>query len=210
MYARSTSLQAKVSSMDAGIKLIRDEVLPAVQAMQGCVGLSMMADRKSGRCIITSAWESQDEMRASDAAIAPLRERAGKVLGGLPYVEEWEIAGLHRNHHSHQGACVRVVWMHGTGDSSAETMDKGMDFFRTVTLPTLEQIDGFCSASLFVDRATMRAVTSVTWDSRAAMEASRDAGMKLRATTSTRMAVDIMDVAEFDLLVAHLRVPEMA
>src|SRR6188472_3645605 len=44
MYARSTSLQARVSSMDAGIQLIRDEVLPAVQAMQGCVGLSMMAD----------------------------------------------------------------------------------------------------------------------------------------------------------------------
>ena len=56
----------------------------------------------------------------------------------------------------------------------------------------------------------MRAVSSVTWDSRAAMEASRDAGMKLRAATSTQLAVDIMDVAEFDLLVAHLRVPEMA
>jgi quinol monooxygenase YgiN len=210
MYARSTSLQARVSSMDAGIDLIRDEVLPAVQAMQGCVGLSMMADRKSGRCIVTSAWESRDEMRASDAAIAPLRERAGKVLGGVPYVEEWEIAGLHRDHRSHQGACVRVVWMHGTGDSADEKMEKGIDFYRTVTLPTLEQIDGFCSASLFVDRDTMRAVSSVTWDSRAAMEASRDAGMKLRASTSTQLGVDIMDVAEFDLLVAHLRVPEMA
>ncbi len=123
----------------------------------------------------------------------------------FPYVEEWEIAGLHRNHHSHQGACVRVVWMHGTGDSADEKMEKGIDFYRTVTLPTLEQIDGFCSASLFVDRDTMRAVSSVTWDSRAAMEASRDAGMKLRAATSTQLGVDIMDVAEFDLLVAHLR-----
>jgi quinol monooxygenase YgiN len=196
--------------MDAGITLIQDEVLPAVQAMPGCIGLSMMADRKSGRCIVTSAWESQDEMRASDAAVAPLRERAGKVLGGVPYVEEWEIASLHRNHHSHQGACVRVVWMHASGSADATTMDKGTELFRTVTLPALEQLDGFCSASLFMDRTSMRAVSSVTWDSRAAMEASRDAGMKLRAETSTRLAVDIMDVAEFDLLVAHLRVPEMA
>jgi len=210
MYARSTSLQAKVSSMDAGIGLIRDEVLPAVQAMQGCVGLSMMADRKSGRCIVTSAWESQDEMRASDAAIAPLRERAGKMLGGVPYVEEWQIAALHRNHRSHQGACVRVVWMHGTPPATPEKLEQGREFFRMITLPTLEKLDGFCSASLFVDPATMRAVSSVTWDSRAAMEASRDAGMKLRASTSTQLAVDIMDVAEFDLLVAHLRVPEMA
>lgn len=210
MYARSTSLQAKASSMDAGIDLIRDEVLPAVQAMQGCIGLSMMVDRMSGRCIVTSAWESQDEMRASDAAVAPLRERAGKMLGGIPYVEEWEIAGLHRHHHSHQGACVRVVWMHGTPPASAEKLEQGREFFRTVTLPTLETMDGFCSASLFVDPATMRAVSSVTWDSRESMLASRDAGMKLRASISTELGVDILDVAEFDLLVAHLRVPEMA
>lgn len=210
MYARSTSLQAKVSSMDAGIALVRDEVLPAVQAMPGCVGLSMVADRKSGRCIVTSAWESQDDMRASDAAIAPLRERAGKVLGGIPYVEEWQIAGLHRNHHSHQGACVRVIWMHGTGDPTPEKADQGRDYFRMVTLPALEQLDGFCSASLFSDPATGRAVVSVTWDSRAAMEASRDAAMKLRAAASTQLGVDILDVAEFELLVAHLKVPEMA
>ena len=210
MYARSTSLQAKVSSMDAGIDLIRDEVLPAVQAMQGCVGLSMMADRKSGRCIVTSAWESQDDMRASDAAIAPLRERAGKVLGGVPYVEEWEIAGLHRNHHSHQGACVRVVWMHGTGRftrrrsrrariSSGWSACRPWNSSMASAAPACSSIRPPCAPSV-----------SVTWDSRAAMEASRDAGMKLRATTSTQLAVDILDVAEFDLLVAHLRVPEMA
>lgn len=209
MYARSTSLQARPSSMDAGIDLVRNEVLPAVQAMAGCVGLSMMADRKSGRCIVTSAWESQDNMRASDAAVAPLRERAGKTLGGIPYVEEWEIAALHRNHHSHQGACVRVVWFHDASGAGPENLDRGVDLFKTVNLPSLEEMDGFCSASLFVDRAAMRAVSSVTWDSRAAMGASRDAGKRLRQRTAAEIGVDILDVAEFDLLVAHLRVPEM-
>ena len=155
---------------------IRDEVVPAVQAMPGCIGMSMMADRKSGRCIVTSAWESQDEMRASDAAIAPLRERAGKLLGGCPFVEEWEIAVLHRNHHSHQGACVRATWMHG--DPAAT--DRGVDMFRMATLPAMENLDGFCSASLFVDRTTGRAVISATYDTRRAMEASREPAMELR------------------------------
>ena len=206
MYARSTSLQARVSSMDAGIQLIRDEVLPAVQAMQGCVGLSMMADRKSGRCIVTSAWESQDDMRASDAAVAPLRQRAGKVLGGVPYVEEWQIAGLHRNHHSHQGACVRAVWTHG----DPAGIDSGVDMFKMATLPAMEDLDGFCSASLFVDRMSGRAVTSTTYDSRQAMEATRDSAMQMRKRAARDAGVDVLDVAEFDLLVAHLRVPEMA
>ena len=206
MYARSTTFQAKASSIDAGIGLIRDEVMPAVQAMTGCMGMSMMADRRSGRCIVTSAWESRDEMRASDAAITPLRERAGKVLGGSPFVEEWEIAILHRNHHSHQGACVRATWTHG----DPMKIDQAIDTFRMGTMPAMENLEGFCSASMFVDRLVGRAVTSVTYDSRQAMDASRDAAMTLRRTTARDTGVDILDVAEFDLLVAHLRVPEMA
>ena len=209
MFARSTWIQARVPSLDAGVDMIRNDVLPAVQAMDGCIGLSMMADRKSGRCIVTSAWESKDAMHASASAVAHLRERAGKLLGGEPYVEEWEIAALHRHHHSHQGACARVVWMHGMPPATAEKIEQSRDFFKMVMLPTLEQTEGFCSASLFLDPATMRTVSSVVWDSRAAMEASRDSAAKLKESARTQLAVDILDVAEFDLLIAHLRAPEM-
>lgn len=209
MFARSTWIQARASSLDAGVAMIKNDVLPAVQAMDGCIGLSMMVNRHSGRCIVTSAWESKDAMRASDAAVAHLRERAGKMLGGAPFVEEWEIAALHRHHHSHQGACARVVWMHGQPPATPEKMEKGRDFFRMVMLPTLEQTDGFCSASLFVDPMAMRAVSSVVWDSRAAMEASRDSATELKESARRQLDVDILEVAEFDLLVAHLRAPEM-
>jgi len=209
MFARSTWIQARVPSLDAGVAMIRDEVLPAVQAMDGCTGMSMMADRKSGRCIVTSAWESKDAMRASEAAVAHLRERAGKVLVGEPYVEEWEIAALHRHHHSHQGACARVVWMQGTPPATPEKLEKGHDFFKMVMLPMLEQTEGFCSASLFVDPATMRSVSSVVWDSRASMEASRNSAAKLKESARTQLQVEILDSAEYDLLLAHLRAPEM-
>jgi quinol monooxygenase YgiN len=206
MYARSTTFQARTSAIDAGIEFVRVDVMPAVQAMSGCLGLSMMADRHSGRCIVTSAWESADQMHASDAAVAPLRERGAKVLGGSPYVEEWEIAMLHRLHHSHQGACVRATWMHG----DPAGIDHGIDVVRMSVLPALEGLDGFCSASVFVDRSAGRSVTSVTFDSKQAMDATRDAGMKLRRQAAADTGGDVLDVAEFDLLVAHLRVPEMA
>jgi len=206
MYARSTTFQAKVRMMDAGIEFLRSEVVPAVQAMPGCLGLSMMADPMSGRCIVTSSWDSMDDMRASDAAVAPMRSRAGKLLGGLPFVEEWEIAAMHRHHHSHQGACVRAIWMHG----AAADLDRGLDVFKMVTMPAMESLDGFCSASLFLDRSTGRAVMSATYDSREMMTATREQAMDLRMRTAGDARVDILDVAEFDLLVAHLRVPEMA
>lgn len=206
MFARSTTFQARLRMMDAGIGFLRDEVVPAVQAMPGCIGLSMMVDRGSGRCIVTSSWDSMDDMRASNSAIAPMRDRAGTALGGMPFVEEWEIAAMHRHHHSHQGACVRATWMHG----AAADLDRGLDLFKMVTMPAMESLDGFCSASLFLDRATGRAVMSATYDSRELMMSSRDQAMDLRMRTAHDARVDVLDVAEFDLLMAHLRVPEMA
>ncbi len=206
MYARSTTFQANLHMMDAGIDFLRSDVVPAVQAMPGCLGLSMMADRVSGRCIVTSAWESTNAMRDSDAALTPLRARAGTLLGGMPFVEEWEIAAMHRHHHSHEGACVRATWMQGT----AADLDRGIDLYKMVTVPAMESLDGFCSASLFVDRTAGRAVMSATYDSREQMRATRDQATDLRRRTAREARVDILDVAEFDLLLAHLRAPEMA
>lgn len=206
MFARSTTFQARLRMMDAGIDFLRSQVVPAVQAMDGCIGLSMMADRGSGRCIVTSSWDSMDRMRASDSVIAPMRDRAGTLLGGMPFVEEWEIAAMHRHHRTHEGACVRATWMHG----AAADLDRGVDLFRMVTMPALESLDGFCSASLFLDRSAGRAVISATYDSPAMMMSSREQAMDLRMRTAREARVDILDVAEFDLLHAHLRVPEMA
>ena len=206
MYARSTTFQAQPARIDNGITFLREEVVSAVQEMTGCLGISMMVDRRSGRCIATTAWESMDPMRASDAAMMPLRERAGTILRGSPFVEEWEIAVLHRDHHSNPGACVRSTWMHG----EPEQIDRGIDTFRMATLPALEHLEGFCSASMFVDRATGRMVTSAAYDSTDLMARNRNAAMTLRMAAARDVGVDILDVAEFELLLARLRVPEMA
>lgn len=217
MFARSTTFQAGRPSgrgrqsapmrlRESGIDFLHSEVVPAVQSMDGCLGMSMMADRGSGRCIVTSSWDSMDDMRASDAAIEPMRERAGTMLGGMPFVEEWEIAAMHRHHRTHEGAGVRATWMHG----AAADLDRGVDLFRMVTMPAMESLEGFCSASLFLDRSTGRAVISATYDSSATMMASREQAMDLRMRTAREARVDVLDVAEFDLLHAHLRVPEMA
>ena len=111
MYARSTTINALSGSIDAGIAQVRDEVMPALLEMPGCVGLSMMTDRESGRCIATSAWRSQEAMRATDQELWSVRDRLGRTLGGTPMVQEWEIAVLHRDHRSVAGACFRATWV---------------------------------------------------------------------------------------------------
>lgn len=39
--------------------------MPALEEMDGYIGLSMLVDRESGRCIATSAWETEEAQRSS-------------------------------------------------------------------------------------------------------------------------------------------------
>jgi quinol monooxygenase YgiN len=205
VYARATTFRARPESLDAGIKHVRDEVMPVLLSMPGCIGLSMLVDRETGRCIAASAWRTEEAMRATEVQIRPLRQRVGEILGGRPDVNEWEIAVLHRDHRSPRGACVRATWV----QTDPADLEHLIETYRTMTLPGLAEFEGFCSASLMVDGVTGRAVSSVTFDSTSGLAGSRRAAASLRERTITAAKAQVLDVEEFDLALAHLHVPEM-
>jgi hypothetical protein len=206
VYARSTSIQAQPSNIDAGVAYVRDEVMPALAAMDSYIGLSMLVDRESGRCIATSAWETEDALRTSTEAAAPLRDRAREIFGGDVTLDQWEIGVLHRDHHSNDGACVRATWIKVPPDQA----DRSIAFYKSTVLPALADLEGFCSASYLINRRSGRAVSSATFDSREAMQRNEEQARELRNTRTRELGADIIDVGEFELALAHLRVPEMA
>jgi len=199
VYARSTTLKGSPANVDAGIAYVKDEVWPMLEQIEGCRGISILVDRDTGHCIVTSSWESEETMRASDEQLRPNRERGRDILGGSMEVDEWEIAVMHRNHH---GECCRVSWLKGDLDAMAET-------FRVSLLPQLEQTDGFCSASLLMNRSSGMGCATTTWVSRSAMETSRMAADDMRQRAASDSGGEIVDVHEFELAYAHLHVPEM-
>jgi heme-degrading monooxygenase HmoA len=205
MYARSTTIQGNPQTMDEGIAYVRDEVMPLVQGMDGCIGLSMLADRKTGRCIVTTAWRDADAMHASAEGVQSSRERAGQIFGGQPEVHEWEIAVLHRAHEAPEGAWTRVTWIRG----EPEHMDRAIDAYKMVFVPRMEEgYRGFCSMSVLVSRAEGMGVSAVTFENREAMEAARETARSLRDEFAQQTNMAITDVEEFELVLAHLRVPE--
>jgi hypothetical protein len=206
VFARSTTVRGQTQSIDAGIANIRDEVMPTVLGIDGCVGMSLLVDRDSGRCIATTAWQSREAMRSSESRVRSLRENAARMLGGTPQVDEWEIALLHRDHTSRPGACVRTTWVR----MEPGQVDRALDVYRMAILPRVEELPGFCSASLMVDREAGRGVSSVTLDSRAALDRSREDAARAREAGAREAGVEIVEVGEFELALAHLRVPEMA
>ena len=204
MYARSVTVRGNPQSIDDAIAYIRDEVMPAVQEIDGCVGMSMLCDRDSGRCIATSAWASEEAMHDSEGRLHDMRQRFAEVLGGRPEVQEWEIAVMHRAHRAPEGASCRLIWSQGNPDD----VERVVDTFRMAMLPRVEELPGFCSISMLVDRANGRAVTATVYDDRDSMNRASDTARAMRDEFTRQMGGEITEVAEMDLVLAHLRVPE--
>lgn len=204
MYARTTTIRGAAEAIDDATAYMRDDVMPVVQQMDGFVGLSFLADRNSGRCIVATAWQTEEAMRATMDRVGPMRDRVAEVLGGRPEVQTWEIAVLHRVREAPAGAWVRVTWPR----VDPSRLDQLLDTYRMGILPRLEEMDGFCSASMLVDRREGTGAGTATFQDRATLERTRDAAAAIRERTSQETGVEFVDVAEFELVLAHLRVPE--
>jgi hypothetical protein len=206
VYARSTTIASSPAAIDTGIAYLRDKVMPAILDMTGCIGMSLLIDRESGRCIATSSWSTEQDMRATADRMNQVRAKGMEAFGGtIDNIQEWEIALLHREHDSKAGTRVRVSWLKG----DPTRVQEAIDAFRTSVLPAVEQLTGFCSASLLVDRATGRSVSTFAYDTTDALAASRERATALRGATSTQLGAQVEDVHEFELAIAHLRVPEL-
>lgn len=206
MYARSTTIHAQPSLIDAGIAHCRDATWPILQRIDGCLGMSLLVDRGSGRCIVTNSWRTKEAMHASAEQMLPEHKRAAEILGGSPIDNLWQIAVMRRDHRSGPGAWVRATWL----KTRPELFESAIDFYRRAMLPAIEDFEGFCSASLMVDPTAARAVSSVTYDSLGTMEQSADATGSLRTAMLRDLGLDQDDVGEFELALAHLRVPRLA
>lgn len=205
MHARSTSITGDPGAIEECVKYVREEVMPAVTDMDGCMGLSLLVDRDAGRCIATTSWLSQDAMLATQGRVSPLRTRASQIMGGEAIVDEWEIAVMHREHEAQEGSWCRVTWLR-CEPSEVDTM---IDFFKDTVLPRVEEDDGFCSASFLVDRVSGRCCGTARFETRASLDATREMAKGLREERSRTAGVEFTDVAECELIIAHLRVPEL-
>jgi heme-degrading monooxygenase HmoA len=205
MYARSTSIRGNLSNLDAGIAYVRDEVMPSVKRTDGCVGLSMLTDRESGRCIVATSWVDEEAMRATAAEDRTVQHRLMHTLGGEHAdVQEWDIAVVHRERPAGDGAGAQVTWAR----IAPNHLDDLLEAYRHNLLPKLQELPGFCSVSMLVDRRLGRTVSVTSFENRDAAGLVRKHARVLRDQFAQAMGAKIVDIAEMDLVLAHLHVPE--
>ena len=204
MYARTTTVRGNPRAVDEAIAYVRDEWLPMTTGLDGCTGLSMLVGRRTGRCIVTSGWVDEQAMLASAESMRGSRARLGRILAAVPVVAQWEIAVLHRTQPTGPDAVCRLIW---SSRPDPAALDDDVDTFRMGLLPRIEELTGFCSASLLVDRVSGQTVLAVAYADREAMLVAGQRADALRAEYARAMHGRITEVTDLDLAVAHLRVP---
>lgn len=206
MYARTTSFRAMPGTMDDGITYVRDAVMPVAENARGYVGLSMLVNRELDRGIVATAWATQRCRAASTPQLQPVRDQAGEILGAEMVVEEWDITVLRR--HRPAGPGARVCLMRA--QLVPAHLSYAVSAFRVAAVPALEGLRGFCSTSLFEEPATGAVVATMSYDGGEDARATRAAAADVLTGWASATAGKVLDVCEYDLVLAHLRVPEMA
>lgn len=93
MYARQSTLQAGPDQIDTGIRTFNEQILPAARQLKGFAGAQLLADRKSGRVVGITYWETEEALRDSEAKANELRRTAATQMQatGEPLVERFEV-----------------------------------------------------------------------------------------------------------------------
>lgn len=66
MHARLLIIQIKVEQIDEASMLFEESVIPLCKDKKGYKGAYFLVDRKTGKCIIMTQWESEEDMLATE------------------------------------------------------------------------------------------------------------------------------------------------
>ncbi|HLW15967.1 MAG TPA: hypothetical protein VKV69_01215 [Actinomycetota bacterium] len=92
MYARLTTVQGKPEKIDDAIRVIENDVIPGSKVLPGFKNGYWLADRKSGKLLGLTMFESEKDVEESEAAASKLRKSAAEKLGAeVKNVERFEL-----------------------------------------------------------------------------------------------------------------------
>ena len=92
MFARVSTYQGSPDRTDEGIRLARESILPRLHQLDGYQGAYYLVDRRGGKAVSITLWESEGAMRASEEAADQFRsESAGAVSATVESVERYEV-----------------------------------------------------------------------------------------------------------------------
>jgi heme-degrading monooxygenase HmoA len=93
MFARVSTFQGPPDHTAEGLRVAREQVLPAAKLMDGFKGIYLLYDQESGKSLSLTLWETEADMRASEEAANRVRAQSAEASGErVINVERYEVA----------------------------------------------------------------------------------------------------------------------
>jgi heme-degrading monooxygenase HmoA len=92
LHARMSTLEGGPDEIDEVLREIREHVLPLLRQQDGFKGFITLEDRRSGKLIGITFWESEQAMQASEEVGDRTRSETAEVTGdAIEDVERYEV-----------------------------------------------------------------------------------------------------------------------
>ena len=94
MFARLTIVQVRPDTIDETTKIYEESVVPGAKSQKGYKGINMLVDRKTGKGVSISLWDSEEDAIANEQS-GYYQEQVGKFkdfMTAAPVREGYEVA----------------------------------------------------------------------------------------------------------------------
>lgn len=92
VFVRVTTVETDLAKTDEGIAFYEEMVVPLIRKQAGARTVLLFVNRKTGRGFAATAWDTEQDLQKSEAAVTGIREETIKKFGGKSgKVEAFEV-----------------------------------------------------------------------------------------------------------------------
>ncbi len=88
MYARVGSAKSAPERIDDSIRSFKERSVPTAKQQPGFRGIYFLINRKSGKRLAISLWETEEALQAAQAITRPIREDSLRATGASEAASE--------------------------------------------------------------------------------------------------------------------------
>jgi hypothetical protein len=199
MFVRMT-LSEDVPDLDAAVAHLRDEVLPAIKDFAGFRGITASGDRKAGTIGILTLWDTEADLKASDAAASQVRENTIKAIGGrVVDVQAYEQVVQEVAAPPAPGSPLLITPI----KMDPARVDENIEFFKANVLPEMKATPGFRAVRNMINRQTGEGMVGLVLADEASVKAAEALADERRAQAS-KQGVELGERSRREILFTAL------
>jgi heme-degrading monooxygenase HmoA len=174
MHARMVTVQFKPGTIEEGIKIYRDSIVPEAKKQAGFDGCLLLADRTTAKGISITMWGTEAQLLANEKSgyYSTQLGKLTQLLASEPVREIWEGMIDELRGSMKDTSCARLLFTH----FDTAKIDDGVRISRDSVLPEARRQKGFEGLLLLADRPKGRGVSVTCWETLKDLQANETSG----------------------------------